>query len=415
MKASQLLGTLTLLGRLSLFKLNKRDAACGKEEVTFTLDDGNCTFFDGTTRTVSCALDCTLPPDNQSNENGSFCHRQFARWITDPEEAIGLTPRAWHPSNAPCIRNAAAAPEGVSCSSCYGENSTYVIRLNDGPLTTAETCNGEDDDCNGEIDDVPDHDSDGYICDDCQPNNASVPGNPINAEMCELPCEDQNCIDDEEYACQQVLGFGPQCDGIWQWCGGGPNGCCADGGVCYPSSPVIIDVNGDGFALTNAANGVDFDMNGDGTGERLGWTTVGSDDAWLVLDRDGNGTIDNGKELFGNYTDQPRPTTIETNGFSALSVFDNVSNGGDADDEITKNDAIFDSLRLWRDSNHNGISDTNELKTLKQVGLRSIELDYRISRKIDAHGNKFKYRAKVRDENGAQLGRWAYDVFLVRQ
>lgn len=208
--------------------------------------------------------------------------------------------------------------------------------------------------------------------------------------------------------------MGPECNGVWRWCGWGTTGCCADGGNCWPSSPIIVDVNGDGFELTNAANGVNFDINSDGISERLSWTAVGTDDAWLALDRNGNGMVDNGTELFGNYTSQPRPTIVETNGFAALGVFDTVASGGNADGEITKDDAVFDSLRLWQDLNQNGVSEANELKTLKQVGLKSIDLDFKTSRRTDEHGNQFKYRAKVKDKNGAQLGRWAWDVFLVR-
>ncbi len=173
-------------------------------------------------------------------------------------------------------------------------------------------------------------------------------------------------------------------------------------------SPIVIDVLGNGFNLTNYTNGVDFDITGDGNAERLAWTSVNSDDSWLALDRNGNSTINDGKELFGNSTAQPTPPQSESkNGFLALAEFDKIANGGNNDGNITQQDTVFQNLRLWQDANHNGISEANELKTLVQVGLRKIELDYRESRRTDEHGNKFKYRAKVKDTQDAQLGRWA--------
>jgi hypothetical protein len=174
-------------------------------------------------------------------------------------------------------------------------------------------------------------------------DNAKINQDPVYATPTPTPTPEE----EDWQPCEFILGVsGSDCD-----------------------SPILIDVLGNGFTLTNATNGVNFDLNADGQRERIAWTVYNEDDAWLVLDRNGSGVIDNGAELFGNITPQPPPPAgISKNGFLALAEYDKAANG------------------LWQDLNHNGISEVTELFSLQAAGVRTIELDYKFSKKTDEYG-----------------------------
>jgi hypothetical protein len=134
--------------------------------------------------------------------------------------------------------------------------------------------------------------------------------------------------------------------------------------IAFRDTPLILDTNGNGkMDLTNSADGVQFDINGDGTKEQVAWTKGGEDsDSFLTLDRDGDGQITSGKELFGDQHGS-------TDGYSELRKFDE-----NADGVIDKNDAVYQTLTMWKDVNHDGVSQKEELLSLEKAGVESINL-----------------------------------------
>jgi hypothetical protein len=179
-------------------------------------------------------------------------------------------------------------------------------------------------------------------------------------------------------------------------------------------TPIIIDTTGRGFHLTSQQDGVMFDLAGTGRPIQISWTDGISGNAFLALDRNGNGVIDSGKELFGNYTDQPQ--SDDPNGFLALAVFDDPASGGNADGVIDQHDRIWPQLRAWIDENHDGVSQPDELYNLSDVGVYSISLRYTHLRRYDQYGNLFRYKGTLNPEGEPRrdrVDRVVYDVFLV--
>ncbi|HUF67506.1 MAG TPA: hypothetical protein VMM79_02555 [Longimicrobiales bacterium] len=178
-----------------------------------------------------------------------------------------------------------------------------------------------------------------------------------------------------------------------------------------PGSPIIIDAARDGYRLTSVDDGVWFDLNADGTPELVSWTRAGSDDAFLAMDRNGNGRIDDGSELFGNHTparaDRSEGTT--SNGFEALKYLESPSYGRSVPDgQIDARDAAFAKLLLWRDLNHNGISEPEELQPLADADVVAIGTAYRNIGRRDRFGNEFRQMGRItwKDGDGVLFDIW---------
>lgn len=186
--------------------------------------------------------------------------------------------------------------------------------------------------------------------------------------------------------------------------GGGSDGCSPN------CTPIVINLGHGTIRLSGLDDPVEFDMNGDGFLETLSWTARGSDTAFLAYDRDWDGLITKGYELFGNFTPQHDPEGAP-NGFKALATFDLDWLGGNEDGWMSAEDRYFGELRLWFDDNHDGVSQEHELFPLSDYGIEAIEVDPAEHRWRDRHGNEFRYSSRVRFEGGRTTR--AVDVFLL--
>lgn len=154
-------------------------------------------------------------------------------------------------------------------------------------------------------------------------------------------------------------------------------------------SPLVIDIAGTGIELTSSSKGVSFDLDADGEKDRISWVKAASQAGFLALDKNENGTIDNGNELFGNHAVGPDGET-SGNGFDALAKYDS-----NKDRAITPADDIWQQLVVWRDRNMDGISQPQELSKLDELGITHIDLTYIDGFELDAYGNWTKERSVV--------------------
>jgi hypothetical protein len=148
------------------------------------------------------------------------------------------------------------------------------------------------------------------------------------------------------------------------------------------ASPIILDLDGDGVETLNVKDGAYFDHDGNGFAEQTGW--AGADDGLLVWDRDGDGRIKDGTELFGNET-LLNDGSKAADGFQALAELDD-----NADGRVDASDAAFANLRVWKDADGDGVSSAGELLSLTDLGIESIATGYSASGLVDAQGNQHR-------------------------
>jgi hypothetical protein len=221
----------------------------------------------------------------------------------------------------------------------------------------------------------------GFYVNDCDGRDVKHSNtNPITAACCLTYCPDETPLPD-----------GPIDD---------PDDANSDPGCRYFCTPIVVDIGGGGYRFTGFDQSVEFDLDGDGHRERLTWTEPKSDEAFLAMDRDGDGRIEDGYELFGGVTLQE--ASEDPNGFRALCWFDDPRQGGNGDDWISSADLVFSSLLVWRDRNHDGISQASELVSLGQAGVEALSCQTVVSRRRDRYGNELHWQSLVRFASGQQ-------------
>jgi hypothetical protein len=159
-------------------------------------------------------------------------------------------------------------------------------------------------------------------------------------------------------------------------------------------TPLVIDMTGEGIHTTLEDGSIYFDHSGDGDSGSTGW--IKNNSAFLVWDKNNNGLIDNGNEMFGNNTILQQSGEKAADGFAALADLDSNKDG-----KFDAEDSFWMSLGLWRDANNNGITDSGELASLHASGIESINLSYYNADIFDANGNLHGQASSVDWNNGS--------------
>ena len=180
-----------------------------------------------------------------------------------------------------------------------------------------------------------------------------------------------------------------------------------------PQSPIGLDLQGNGFKLTGPRPPVYFDLNADGEADHTSWTRVETKDGFLVLDRNQNGVIENGVELFGTAAPLLLSSARPLHGYEVLAEFDDPILGGNGDQVIDQHDAIFAHLGVWLDKNRDAVTQEGEVVSLAEAGVEGISLAYFESDETDQWGNEFKWWSPIYLDDGRIS--MSVDIFFARQ
>jgi len=166
----------------------------------------------------------------------------------------------------------------------------------------------------------------------------------------------------------------------------------------------VLDLDGNGINTLSAAQGVNFDLRGNGQVQRWGW--VGGNDGLLVMDRNGDGIINDGRELFGAGTVLANGKQ-GADGFTAMRQEDTNHDG-----KLDANDLHFKDLRVWVDANHDGKTDAGELKTLADLGIVEMNLGAKTGTEVD-NGNLLGLVSDYKKSDGSTHA--LTDVWFARE
>jgi hypothetical protein len=167
-------------------------------------------------------------------------------------------------------------------------------------------------------------------------------------------------------------------------------------------TPIVLDLNGDGVTTKSIRDGVTFDLFATGSKVNTGW--VSNSDGLLVLDRNHDGTIADGSELFGSSTSLADGSKA-ADGYQALRELDSNSDG-----VIDRNDASFADLKIWVDANSDGVTEGGELKSLADLQITSINANAAVDLSKD-NGNLIGLTSTYQTADGANHA--AADVWFV--